>query len=486
MTMDIEHFLSNLEQLLLDGQKSRATDLLTEFLFNAHGKPTSLDLCDFQTIAHKSPLEIVAFLRVSLRAFAPAQPQSDSEAEWQLSSGDLSLIDEIAKETHRKTATYLIDEEFIQDRYSQGEVKGAHPWSVLRNKESGMTLDDSSRLNADKGEDKRQGQSKPFSPEDHVESKVAVSKEDSDLDDIAPDDSTPEKNYDINLHDGFEVDEIDSDDPVLEISICEQKVSELLDYEELDGTDDEEDFEDRDHFFDALPDEDRISIADRALQIAIVVGSEFGLAHAEIEFLQHVFVEHGWGNARITFVSLLSRGTTIEELRLAKQLKDLWEDRRDLWTGFYHRRRDASDYAYESARTLSWAFAAKFVKIFPEDVVFDEVEYFIDESYDHWWSNKRKYYRRFIDYLKDMAELFDNRDCHRNLAIDQGHHNYYETNDNGSVFSSPLYRKLAQMELIPEIWITEFENRQSTPIPAVMNDYSGSRFDSGKGGGNDR
>ena len=219
--------------------------------------------------------------------------------------------------------------------------------------------------------------------------------------------------------------------------------------------------------------------------MAIAVGLKFGLRRVDIDFLQQVFIEHGWGNARIAIISLLAKGVTIRDIRLAKQMKDIWSDRRDFWIGFYKTRRDTSDYTYESSRILSWAFAVKFTKIFPEEVEFDEVEYYMEEFFDIWWNRKRRFYFKFIDYLKDIAEKTAVGEFV--IEIIREHATDYEEfhNDELNNYGSPLYNKLNHIGLIPEIWVNGFDQRQSQPVAAVMNDYLGARLKSGNGGQND-
>lgn len=388
--MDLEHFLEKLEDLLCNGRRSCATDLLIEFLFDIHGKPASLDLCDSEYLSHKSPSEIVTLLRNSLSTLL-TRASSSSEYDYQLSSSDLEIIESTSESINSRTQVYAPEEEI----HVSPDVTVSLALELMSGGERASGISSMVDQNI-----------QPF----HNQSKQAQLNSFEDEKNFSEAQSLVAVQGDCTA-------DIFSDDPELEMLVGTRSVVELPDFT-LDEFDDLEDFDEPDHFLEDLPDQVRISLHDRSLQVAIEVGLRFDLDQNEIEFLQEVFVDHGWGNTRIAIERLLQGGVNVDELRLAKQLKDIWAERRDFWMAFYHKRRDATDYTYEGARILSWAFAAKFVRVFPENVDFEEIEYFIDEYFDRWWNYKRKYYVKFIHYLKDIAENFERKDYFFMLSIE--------------------------------------------------------------------
>lgn len=463
VSMDIETFLSSLENLLLDGQKSPATDLLVEFLLQTHGKPTSLGLPESQILAEKSPAEIVAILRASLCQSSHEQPKPSSDVDWQINTDDFLLIEETAEFISKKTTDYQIDEETVQGTFPYSATKSPidDSGAFQSNDGAGFRADgDLFSVDHPDGNQKAR-QAYGFSermPQRLSEKLDACSQDESVFDDFEAEGCHPEDDFDCDFENDLEVHGLEDHGLDLENFFETGLEVELSDFQ-LDDLDEAEIFEESDHLLDELPDEDRISISDRALQVAITVGIKFGLRQVDIEFLQQIFIEHGWGNARIAITSLLAKGVKIGDLRRAKQMKDIWSGRREFWIGFYLTRRDTSDYTYESSRILSWAFAVKLLMVFQEDIEIDEIEYYLDELYDIWWSKKRQYYLKFIDYLKDIAEKtvpgeLTTEIC-REYVIDFEEYRNEEVN----LYGSPLYKKLKNNGLIPDIWVNEFDQR---------------------------
>lgn len=118
--MKITVLLSDIYRLLLEGNRSRATDLLTEFMLKEQGVPTGLPLSNIGELSQGSPQEIVSRLRKLLTDQGlihsyQTSPVTLSKDPDDLDEEDFELIDAVAAELEARAEAYVYDEEVTHD-----------------------------------------------------------------------------------------------------------------------------------------------------------------------------------------------------------------------------------------------------------------------------------------------------------------------------------------------------------------------------------
>lgn len=151
----------------------------------------------------------------------------------------------------------------------------------------------------------------------------------------------------------------------------------------------------------------------RAEQIAIDLGLRYGWEAESIELLTDVFEQHGWSQCRVSMERELIAGMRPDELRLAIELRDFWQERSEFWTELPSLKRSSKAFAEASARyhTLSWPLALALTRSFGGYPAPEEIEQFLDGLFDEWYLDSHQCIRvrSFNQYL--AYRLGRMRDC---------------------------------------------------------------------------
>lgn len=134
----------------------------------------------------------------------------------------------------------------------------------------------------------------------------------------------------------------------------------------------------------------KITRPDRAFQVALNIGEDFDLERDEIEFLTEVFIESGWSATKTSILQALYDDATIEELRLAYDLKLFWQEHPEFTSGY--------SMQYD---ILSWPTALLIVRSFGSYPDLAEIETLLFRIYEYWEENSRlhRIYRVFGQYV---------------------------------------------------------------------------------------
>ncbi len=116
--------------------------------------------------------------------------------------------------------------------------------------------------------------------------------------------------------------------------------------------------------------EGTIEDTDRALQAAMDVGGIFDLDKRQILVIAAIFEKNGWAACRVAVERELKQGTSIEELQLASELKELWLEHYEFYSG------QTSNY-----RILSWPTALRLANSFRGYPDVEEVEQLLTHLY---------------------------------------------------------------------------------------------------------
>ena len=144
-----------------------------------------------------------------------------------------------------------------------------------------------------------------------------------------------------------------------------------------------------------------ITRAARARQVAIEVLSRVEWDREYLQLLEAIFVESGWGAARIAIEDQIERGAVLEEILLARHVRSIWFSSEHLWTCFRMKSNAPLMQADAVYKNFSWVDALRLVRCFPNIPDEAEIEAFIDELYDEWYSHNRlrKHFKAFLKYL---------------------------------------------------------------------------------------
>jgi tetratricopeptide (TPR) repeat protein len=204
----------------------------------------------------------------------------------------------------------------------------------------------------------------------------------------------------IDVDDDFD-DDLDEAGPELnsvESSLLDDdSISEDFGWEDLD---DFEEDANRDNEDEELA-QKGITRAARARQVAIEVLSRVEWDREHLPLLEAIFVESGWGAARVAIEDQIERGAVPEEILLARHVRSIWFSSEHLWTCFRMKSNAPCMQADAVYRNFSWVDALRLVRCFPTIPDEAEIEAFIDELYDEWYSHNRlrKHFKAFLKYL---------------------------------------------------------------------------------------
>src|SRR5690554_5625657 len=197
-------------------------------------------------------------------------------------------------------------------------------------------------------------------------------------------------------------DDLDDADPELDLAesglLDDEFASEDFGWEDLD------DFEEnasRDNEDDELV-QMGITRAERARQVAIEVLSRVGWDREHLPILEAVFVESGWGAARVAIEHQIERGAGPEEIVLARHIRTIWFSNEHLWTSFKMKSNAPFMQAEAVYKNFSWADALRLIRCYPSIPDEAEIQAFIDDVYDEWYSHNRlrKHFKAFLNYFR--------------------------------------------------------------------------------------
>jgi hypothetical protein len=117
-----------------------------------------------------------------------------------------------------------------------------------------------------------------------------------------------------------------------------------------------------------------VSRADRALQHALELGQQYGWGDAGVNLLASIFETYSWSSTKRSLQRELERGLEIEELRLACELREVWQR--------------YQEFSLSSGRfpyaNLSWPLALAIVRSYSAYPEVEEVEIFLVEMFVEW------------------------------------------------------------------------------------------------------
>lgn len=454
--MKVTELLSGIYRLLLEDNRSSATDLLVDFMFTNQKEFVGLSFGQLGKLSQGSPEEIVSRLRKSFIEHGlfngNPKPVIKHEDPHDLNDDDLELIDSVATQFHSRSESYCYDEEetFQTVELPASLAVSECPLPAPHN-DASTHIEKHQLLEEDDEEDFDE------EPDDSLTDELDSSLYDPTADESDIHCSSTDDEDDDDLEGAGNLsEEIEPlDDPLLQAdssqivgNLVDEFVDEFFDFDEDDGHGDEDDryrsnFEDIDTF-------GSLTTEERARQIAIHVATSFNWGRTGVELLSEIFEEHGWGQARIAIERMLETGISEDQLRLVKEMKDLWDGNEVYALAFLKPYNRTGYCTYQGGRILSWVMAAKVVDLFPHGDIC-EVECFLDKAFDAWYEGlviKRRY-PVFLNFLKHITTWFDpERWLPGGMFYDDATAEDFEYEIEKDQTGSILYRNLADYGLI--------------------------------------
>lgn len=154
-----------------------------------------------------------------------------------------------------------------------------------------------------------------------------------------------------------------------------------------------------------------VSHEGRALQVAMEIGCIFNLTEQEVLSIALILEQNGWSACKEAINRELSNGTTVAELQLAAEIKEMWLEHYEFYSG------QTSNY-----RILSWGTALRLANSFTSYPDIEEVELLLVHLHYHWSTNmiQRRIFFTFNEYLiAHVSRVIDELDHATEWVIEQ-------------------------------------------------------------------
>lgn len=211
--------------------------------------------------------------------------------------------------------------------------------------------------------------------------------------------------------------------------------------------------------------ENSLSFEERARFVAVDCIIEFGWHSRELPFLVDVFSGPGWSNTKIALLREVKSGATVEELKLAFEVKTLWKDSSRYWISFSKAwvSGESADSIYKHC---SWKQALRLIRFFNGVPTFEEIYDFLETEFEHWYADTilRRCFPAFNHYL------FSYRLHYRNIDSMFGGFAYPEFFDGLNAISAHLPHS-DEMLLLKDMGI-DLANKFVSKKSFISDDYT--------------
>lgn len=149
---------------------------------------------------------------------------------------------------------------------------------------------------------------------------------------------------------------------------------------------------------------DRLTRAERALQIALKIGEEFDWDKSGIKQLAIIFNRYWWSSSQTAMRRAIESGMTPKELILAEELRQIWYEHPEFWSAL-----NKLDEIYPKYSLISWPTALKLIRSFNGYPQVEEIEALLNECLDRWInsSSLQHSFRGFYMYALYRVGAFD-------------------------------------------------------------------------------
>lgn len=450
--MDKKRILKETNELVTKGLHKAAIDLIEEYLETQPQDPQVLRALGRIYLLEKQPEQAVKYLQLSLQhenTSGHAGVSNSADSTEDLIEDDIDYIDEISQ-----------NEDDIFYEYGSEEQNDEHfevgtGYKLEGSLETGKTKQPFIKSVTKFLFSKNNSNQKDLIPKDQIKDKEALKPDlinlevdrkqeilkndlveestiDTDFIDETFDPSFLEETSTSNINRQFDIldddfeqtDLFESDEDFIsefQEAIVEEEfeADNLEDLPEID-----EEFEDKEFGlndldeFDELDDNEnmvhqasketvdttgKIDRWQRARQIAVEVLQKYEWEKENLNLLQQVFFENGWGVARVSIERELSKGLTPEELELAIFVRYFWTENEQYWISFQGIKTNIPNQMTRAVyRHMSWPESLRIIRSFNYSPSEEQIQNLIEQAYDDWYCNAklRLTFKAFIRYLK--------------------------------------------------------------------------------------
>lgn len=129
---------------------------------------------------------------------------------------------------------------------------------------------------------------------------------------------------------------------------------------------------------------DRLTRAERALQVAMTVGNEFGWDRKGIKLLAIIFGRYWWSASQVAIRREIAAGMTPQELMLAEDVRQIWYQHPEYWSAS-----GASGEIVQRYTLISWPTALNLIRSFKGYPQTEEVESLLSSFFERWQDSVR-------------------------------------------------------------------------------------------------
>lgn len=151
---------------------------------------------------------------------------------------------------------------------------------------------------------------------------------------------------------------------------------------------------------------DRLTRTERARQIAMKIGEEFGWERKGIELLAVIFDRYYWSAAQVAIRREIGEGMTPLELELAEEVRQIWYQHPEYWAAL-----DGFGDIVQRYSLVSWPSALYIIRSFKGYPQSEEVEALLDSCCERWHESNRLQHRFKGFYLYALYRVGAYGDC---------------------------------------------------------------------------
>lgn len=124
---------------------------------------------------------------------------------------------------------------------------------------------------------------------------------------------------------------------------------------------------------------DRLTRAERALQVAVKVGDEFGWDRKGIKLLSIIFDRYWWSASQVAIRREIAAGMTPQELMLAEEVRQIWYQHPEFWAAS-----GAFGEIVQRYTLISWPSSLSLIRSFKGYPQPEEVESLLSSCFERW------------------------------------------------------------------------------------------------------
>jgi len=417
LSVTVRDLLVEVDHLVAKGLVGTASSILEDFLDDEGEHPLVLRGLARLRMLQGKPQDAVPLLKRSLALSEAAKkpeplalsrtiPTVSVHEDSSLCKADIAIIEEVADEVHAKRSYYDTETEGVVPDLFKLSHKSEEQLSGTTKSPNNHFVESLQEVIPDKVSrpDGLQVEENCYQLDENVyfDNEIPLSEESQ-----VGFKSNPEFEAEIGSSDEWEFE--DDDDDVVDVDWIEDTIhsknhtntgtEDTYEYAweifEPEGIEFDEEISTAESL--TVRTDTKLTRFERARQIALSLGNEYGWDEAGIHLLTKIFYRYWWSAAQVSLRREMAAGLTPLELELAEQARKLWFH----YPEFSEDLKTTGELTYKFLH-LSWPNALALIRSFGCYPDIAEVERFLVDLYDH-WRYKRSLMRKFTSFSSYLA-----------------------------------------------------------------------------------